>query len=165
MRDGKKLRMRHQDLSSRWAFSTCSWNWAASLARASSGVQGLAPRGTGGGEKTSSQSEHLKAMGAPATWSVRISVGIWSSLDNGDGTREFPCAIGLSAQNHHALRVNRNRLAPATGSRVVCVAPFEGPVARYGGFLPYPVCSTIACSHDLWKPVLRAALFPRPCAR
>jgi transposase InsO family protein len=55
-----------------------SWNWPATLARASSGVQGLAPRGTGGGEKTSSQSEHLQAMGAPATWSVTMSVGIWS---------------------------------------------------------------------------------------
>ena len=42
------------------------------------GCQGLAPRGTGGGEKTSSQSEHLKTMGAPATCSVTMSVGIWS---------------------------------------------------------------------------------------
>jgi hypothetical protein len=49
---GKKLRITYQDSTLRWALSICSWNWAASLARASSGVQGLAPRGTGGGEKT-----------------------------------------------------------------------------------------------------------------
>src|SRR5262249_28918671 len=46
-----------------------------------------APRGTGGVKKTASHSEHLKAMGLPASWWATTSVGIWPLPDNGDGAR------------------------------------------------------------------------------
>ena len=54
----------------RWTFSTCSLNWPASVTGASSGVQGLAPCGTG-------RRKNLVAIGAFEDRPVRLKYD-WS---------------------------------------------------------------------------------------